>query len=55
VVLLLYRPVHKDNGGFTGEDGIVVGKAREGPGDVMVPVWYDDRKLQFKPRFMRGL
>lgn len=54
VVLLLYRPYDKDKGGFTGEDSIIVGKAREGP-TPGVPCWYDDRTLQFKPRHLRGL
>jgi replicative DNA helicase len=54
VVLLLYRPYDTDKGGFTGDDAIIIGKAREGPMST-VKVWYDDRTLQFKPPFMRGL
>jgi replicative DNA helicase len=50
VVLLLYRPFDKDKGRFTGEDAIIVGKAREGPNSA-VAVVYDDRTLTFKPRF----
>lgn len=54
VVLLIYRPFDKEKGQFNGEDSIIIGKAREGP-DSSIPVWYDTRTLQFKPRFMRGL
>jgi replicative DNA helicase len=49
VVLLLYRPVDKDSGIFTGVDSIIVGKAREGPA-CTIPVTYDDERLIFKPR-----
>lgn len=51
VVLLLYRPFEKDTGRFTGEDSIIVGKAREGPTSA-IPVVYDENRLIFKPRFL---
>jgi replicative DNA helicase len=54
VVLLLYRPVDKDKGVYTGDDAIIIGKAREGP-PSKIDVWYDQRTLQFKPKFMRGI
>ena len=49
VVLLLYRPVDKDKGVFTGEDSLIIGKAREGPTSA-IDVVYDDSRLIFKPR-----
>lgn len=49
VVLLLYRPVDKQTGRFTGEDSIIIGKAREGP-PSSVNVQYDDERLIFRPR-----
>jgi replicative DNA helicase len=54
VVLLLHRPYDQDKGGFTGDDSIIIGKAREGPMS-RIDTWYDDRTLLFKPRFTRGL
>jgi replicative DNA helicase len=49
VVLLLHRPFDKGTGKFTGEDAIIVGKAREGPTSAC-PVFYDETTLTFKPR-----
>jgi replicative DNA helicase len=54
VVLLLHRPFDKTAGRFTGDDSIIVGKAREGPTSAAA-VYYDDRTLTFKPRHLRGL
>jgi replicative DNA helicase len=52
VVMLLWRP--KQDGHYTGDDLINVDKAREGPLSL-IPCWYDESTLQFKPRFLRGL
>jgi replicative DNA helicase len=51
VVLLLYRPLQ--DGRFTGEDEIIIGKCREG--DVgPVPVTYSAQSLIFRPRLTGG-
>ena len=52
VVLLLYRPFDKDRGEFTGDDSIIVGKAREGPMSS-IRVRYDDATLTFQPQAAR--
>ena len=54
VVLLLHRPFDKEQGRFTGDDSIIVGKAREGPTSAC-PVWYDETKLIFQPRYLQGM
>lgn len=48
VVLLMYRPV--DEGKFTGDDEIVIGKQREGPTGI-VPVVFVGEYGVFKPRY----
>lgn len=47
-VLLLYMPVSQD-GSFTGEDEIIIGKQRHGRVGSL-PVHYDTKRLQFKDR-----
>ena len=49
VVLLIYRPMHTETSTFTGEDEIIIGKARDGAKGA-IPVYYDDRRLVFRPR-----
>jgi replicative DNA helicase len=48
VILLLYMPVGQD-GAFTGEDELIVGKQREGP-TGKVPIAFLGTKCQFYER-----
>lgn len=48
VVALLHIPINED-GTFTGEEEIIIGKNREGP-TGSVPVWFDKSKVQFRER-----
>lgn len=48
-VMLLYRPKDKSTGEWTGEDEIIIDKAREGMTGI-VPVVYDNKSLIYKGR-----
>ena len=48
VVLLMHMPTGED-GSFTGEEEIIIGKQREGPlGSI--PVWFDRSRVRFRER-----
>jgi len=49
VVLLIHRPMDLETSTFTGEDEIILGKARDGARGS-IPVLYDEETLTFKPR-----
>ena len=49
-VLLLYQPV--DNGEFTHDDEVIIGKQRNGPLGT-IPVVFDTKSLKFLPREVR--
>lgn len=50
VVLLIFREMDEQTSTFTGNDEIIVGKARDGARGS-IPVLYDENRLLFKPRF----
>jgi replicative DNA helicase len=49
VVLLIHRPMDLETSTFTGEDEIILGKARDGACGS-IPVLYDEETLTCKPR-----
>lgn len=51
VVLLMHMPINEE-GGFLGEEEIIIGKQREGP-TGSIPVWFDRSRVQFRERTTR--